>query len=224
MNNNRKNEREKLETIVLLGKDGIEDHELLGLAICSGNRLAKSIAIAEKLIHFFGGIGGAINSDYHQLLSIDSEMTDSMVARIFCIKEILARILRGKLKELPIIDNEVKLRDYLKFTIGQSRKEHLRVMYLNQSYHLIHEYVQDSGTTDRTPIYIREIIERGLFIGSTSIIVAHNHPNGDLTPTKEDIASTLDLVLTCTKLGIEFVDHVIVTETGYFSFKENKLF
>lgn len=221
--NNSKNEREKLETIVLLGKDGIEDHELLGLAICSGNRLAKSIAIAEKLIHFFGGIGGAINSDYHQLLSIDSEMTDSMVAIIFCIKKMLANILRGQLKELPIIDNEVILRDYLKLVIGQSRKERLRVMYLNQSYQLIYEYIQDFGTVDRTPMYLREIIGKGLNLNATSIIVAHNHPSRDLKPTKEDKESTLDLVLTCTKLGIEFVDHIIVTETGYFSFKENNL-
>lgn len=137
--NNRKNEREKLERIILSGKDGLEDHELLGLAICSGQRVEKSIAIAEKLIHFFGSMGGAINSDYHQLISVNSGMNDSMIARIFCIKEILARILRGKLKELPIIDNEVKLRDYLKLTIGQSRTELLRVMYLDQNYHLIYD-------------------------------------------------------------------------------------
>ncbi|WP_341808575.1 RadC family protein [Wolbachia endosymbiont (group E) of Neria commutata] len=221
--NNSKNEREKLETIVLLGKDGVEDHELLGLAICSGQRVEKSIAIAEKLIQLFSGIGGVISSDYHQLISVDSEMTDSMVAIIYCIKEILGRILRGKLKELPIIDNEVILRDYLKLVIGQSRKERLRVMYLNQSYHLIHEYIQDFGTVDSTPMYLREIIGKGLNFNATSIIVAHNHPSQDLKPTKEDKESTLDLVLTCTKLGIEFVDHIIVTETGYFSFKENNL-
>lgn len=221
--NNKKNEREKLETIVLSGKDGVEDHELLRLAICSGQHVAKSIAIAEKLIHFFGGIGGVISSDYHQLVNIDSEMSDSIVARIYCIKEILARILRGKLKELPVIDNEVKLRDYLKLAIGQSRKENLRVMYLNQSYHLIHEYIQDSGAMDRLLFDIRGIIKMALLLDSTSIIITHNHPSGDLKPTKEDIASTSDLVLTCMKLGIEFVDHVIVTETGYFSFKENNL-
>ncbi|WCR53294.1 MAG: hypothetical protein PG981_000316 [Wolbachia endosymbiont of Ctenocephalides orientis wCori] len=191
--------------------------------MCSGQRVAKSIAIAEKLIHFFGSMGGAINSDYHQLISVNSGMNDSMIARIFFIKEILDRILRGKLKELPIIDNEVKLRDHLKLAIGQSRKENLRVMYLNQSYHLIHEYIQDSGTMDRLLFDIRGIIKMALLLDSTSIIIAHNHPSGDLKPTKEDIASTSDLALTCMKLGIEFVDHVIVTETGYFSFKEHNL-
>lgn len=221
--NNKKNEREKLERIILSGKDGLEDHELLGFAISSGDRLTKSITIAEKLIHFFGGLGGAMNSDHHQLLSIDSEMTDSMVARIFNIKKILANILRGELKESPIIDNEAKLRDYLKLAIGQSRKEFVRVMYLNQSYRLIHEYIQDFGTVNSTPMYLREIIGKGLNLDATSIIVAHNHPNGDPKPTNEDKANTSKLVLTCMNLGIEFVDHVIVTETGYFSFKENKL-
>lgn len=96
-------------------------------------------------------------------------------------------------------------------------------MYLNQSNHLIHEYVQDYGTTDRTPIYVREIIKRGLLIESASIIIAHNHPSGNPEPSEEDKTNTLDLVLTCMKLGIEFVDHVIVTEAGYFSFKERNL-
>ena len=117
--NNRKNEREKLEKIVLSSKDGVEDHELLGLAICSGQRIAKSTAIAEKLIHLFSGIGGVISSDYYQLVGADKGIDDSMAARIYCIKEILDRILRGQLKELPMIDNEVKLRDYLKLAIGQ---------------------------------------------------------------------------------------------------------
>lgn len=227
MNNNEnktKNEREKLEAIVLATKGRtVEDHKLLGLAICSERKVAKSIAIAEKLIHSFGGIGGVINADHYQLRTIDPGITDSMVARIYCIKEIPDRILKGELKKLPVIDNKDKLKDYLKLAIGQSKKELLRVMYLNQSYHLIYEHIQDFGTIDRTPLYIREVIEMGFAFRAKSIIIAHNHPSGDVKPSEQDKENTLDLALICGKVGIEFIDHIIVTAAGYFSFKENKL-
>ncbi len=120
------------------------------------------------------------------------------ISAILCIKQSLVRSAREEMKELPIINNWQKLLNYLKVSIV-------------------------SINVDQTPLYIREVIKRALVIGSTSIVISHNHPSGDLQPSSSDIMLTRQLAEACHSIGIELVDHVIVTFNNHFSFKENKL-
>ncbi|WP_341814645.1 JAB domain-containing protein [Wolbachia endosymbiont (group A) of Chalcis sispes] len=88
---------------------------------------------------------------------------------------------------------------------------------------LIAEDLQNIGTVDQTPLYVREIIKRALLIGSTSIVISHNHPSGDTQPSNSDISLTRQLAEACQSIGIELIDHIIITFSSYFSFKENRL-
>ena len=96
-------------------------------------------------------------------------------------------------------------------------------MYLNTKYKLLADEIQDVGTVNQTPLYIREVIKKSLLLGATSIIIAHNHPSGDARPSKADIELTNQLALACNNIGITLVDHVIVTSNNHYSFKSHDL-
>jgi len=223
MNNSEDKRKEKLETRILSSKGrGLLDYELLELILYPTCDKGESRNVAEKLIELFNSVGKVINADFYDLKGV-AGMNDAAVASILCVKETIGRILKGKLKELPIMDNMEKLLEYLKATMGQLRKESLRVIYLDPSNHLVHEYIQDTGTVDRTSFYIREIVKRGLLVEATSVIVAHNHPNEDPEPSEEDEQNTIDLATACEGVKIKLIDHIIITGKSHFSFYDNGL-
>ncbi|WP_265023038.1 JAB domain-containing protein [Wolbachia endosymbiont (group B) of Ischnura elegans] len=97
------------------------------------------------------------------------------------------------------------------------------MIYLDRSGHLIYEYIQDCGTIDRVPLYVREIIKQGLLIDASSVAISHNHPSGDIEPSKEDEDNTLTLAATCENVGMKLIDHIIVTQKSHFSFYDSGL-
>ncbi|RDD35400.1 DNA repair protein RadC [Wolbachia endosymbiont of Cylisticus convexus] len=223
MNNSEDKRKGKLETRILSSRGrSLLDHELLELILYSVCEKGESRNVAEKLIALFNSVGKVISADLYELKSVVG-MNDASVASIQCVREIIKRILKGKLEELSIMDNREKLIEYLKATIGQFRKEGLRVIYLDPGNRLVHEYVQDTGTVNKTPFYIREIVKRGLLVEAMSAIVAHNHPSGDQEPSEEDEKNTRKLELACDNVGIKLMDHVIITEKSHFSFYDNGL-
>ncbi|WP_410542330.1 JAB domain-containing protein [Wolbachia endosymbiont of Tetranychus urticae] len=149
-------------------------------------------------------------------------MNDSAIATIFSVREPLQRMLKEDLNELPVIENQKKLIEYLKVTIAQSTVESFLVIYLNKRSRIIDEYLQE-GTINKSPLYPREIIKRGLLVGATAMIIAHNHPGGNVKPSQHDISVTKTLSLACSSMDIELIDHLIVTEKNYFSFLENRI-
>ncbi len=220
---NGKRRRKRLEARILSSRGrSLFDHEILELILYSTYRKTRSRAVAEKLIGLFNNVGRVVNADFHELKSV-SGVNSSAIAIIFCIKETLERTLREDLKKLPIINNIEKLIEYLKLTIGQISKENFRVIYLNKRHRLIDEYIQDTGTIDQTPLYTREVIKRALLVGATSIIISHNHPSGSVEPSQNDIEMTKQISIACHSIGIEVVDHIIITAKNHFSFYENGL-
>jgi len=221
MNNseNENNRKKELETRVLSSKGrSLLDYELLELIL---HRKVESRAVSERLIGLFKSVGKVISADLHELKSVTG-MNDSAVATIFCIREAIEKMLREDLKELPIIENKKKLIEYLKITIAQSNRENFRVIYLNKKSRIIDEYTQE-GTIDKSPLYPREVIKRGLLVGASAMVIAHSHPGGSVKPSQHDISLTKTLSLACSSMDIEFVDHIIVTEKNHFSFAEKGL-
>ncbi|MBV0900145.1 MAG: DNA repair protein RadC [Wolbachia endosymbiont of Fragariocoptes setiger] len=216
MKNNRK---EELETRVLSSKGkSLFDRELMELILY---RNVESEAVSERLIELFKSIGKVISSDFHELKSVTG-MNDSAVATIFCIREVIEKMLKEDLKELPVIENQKKLIEYLKITIAQSNKESFHVIYLNKKSRIIDEHIQE-GTLNKAPLYPREVMKRGLLVGANAMVIAHNPPGGSAKPSRHDKSLTQTLSLACSSMEIELIDHIIVTEKNYFSFAENRL-
>ncbi|WP_333022970.1 RadC family protein [Wolbachia endosymbiont of Pentidionis agamae] len=219
----KKGHRKRLrEHIVLNSGKSLHDYEILEYILYSAYSRIDVRSIARDLIHSFGSLGKVLNAEFESLKNING-IGNAAISAIFCVKEALVRVTREEVKELPVINNWQKLFSYLKMSIGGISKENFRVIYMNKKYKIIADDLQDTGTVDQTPLYVREIIKKALLIGSTSIVVSHNHPSGDVEPSKNDILLTKQLNKACNSMEIELIDHIIVTYNKYFSFKENRL-
>lgn len=198
------------------------DYEILEHILYSAYSRIDVKPVAKSLIENLGSLNKVFNADLEALQNIEG-VNNAAISAIFCVKQAFVRSAREEIKDLPIINNWKKLLDYLKASIGSLNKENFRVIYMNKRYRLIAEDLQNFGTVDQTPIYVREIIRRALLIGSTSIVISHNHPSGDIQPSSSDMFLTRQLAEACKSIGIELIDHIIITFSSYFSFKENRL-
>lgn len=203
----------------------LSDSDILELIIDSTNTNKELIIaphiIARNLLDTFGSIGKVLSSDLYGLKNIKGLHNDSIIT-ILCMKQALSRMSREEVVKSPIIINNWKaLIDYLRVSIGHiNYKECLQIIYMNKKYHIISEQIQNIGTIDQTPLYPVEIVKYALAIGSTAIVISHNHPSGDHKPSSQDIAVTVELFEACSILKIELIDHIIITSKKYFSFQE----
>ncbi|WP_339045460.1 RadC family protein [Candidatus Mesenet endosymbiont of Agriotes lineatus] len=219
----QKGHRKRLRKKCILGKgQPLLDYEILELILYSAYQRIDVKPIARELMKRFGSFAGVFNADIDDLKNVEM-VGDSAVAVILCVKEALARILKEDMKELPIVNNSQKLVNYLKVSIGQASKEKSRIIYMNKKCGVIADDLQDIGTVDQTPLYVREVIKRALAISASSIVLSHNHPSGDGHPSSGDIAITKQLNYACQSMDITLIDHIIITARDYFSFKEKGL-
>ena len=132
--------------------------------------------------------------------------------------EIISRAMKDKVSEFTF-KNTKEIADYLSFRSGFLSKEELRILYLNSRNRLIEDEVISKGTINETAIYVREVAQKALNKNASSIILSHNHPSGDYSPSREDIKITYNLKQALEILDIQLQDHIIVSEGNFFSFK-----
>ena len=131
--------------------------------------------------------------------------------------------LRAQKKEIiggALLNNWQRIVDYCRMAMAHETAEQFRLLFLDRKNRLLTEEVQQRGTIDHTPVYPREIVKRALEIGAGALVLAHNHPSGDPTPSKEDIAMTRAIVEACCPLGITVHDHIIIGREAIASFKD----
>ncbi len=169
MKDYKKGHRKRLrERIILDNGQSLLDCEILEHVLYSAYSRIDVKPVAKSLIEIFGSLNKVFNADLEALQNIKG-VNNAAISAIFCMKQAFVRSAREEIKDLPIINNWKKLLDYLKVSIGSLNKENFRVIYMNKRYRLIAEDLQNFGTIDQTPVYVREIIKRALLIGSTSI-------------------------------------------------------
>ncbi|HEX2478072.1 MAG TPA: JAB domain-containing protein [Geminicoccaceae bacterium] len=139
------------------------------------------------------------------------------------IGEVLKRALREEIKDRPVIGSWSALIDYLQVALAHEPIEQFRVLFLDRKNILIRDELQQRGTVDHTPLYPREIVKRALELGASSIIMVHNHPSGDPTPSRADIEMTKQVVQAMSAVGLTVHDHVIVGKNRHTSFKSQRL-
>jgi DNA repair protein RadC len=139
------------------------------------------------------------------------------------IQELLARVLREQIREREVIGSWSALIDYLQVALAHEPIEQFRVLFLDRKNLLIRDEVQQRGTVDHTPLYPRELARRALELGASAIIMVHNHPSGDPTPSRADIEMTRQVVQALGAVGVSVHDHVIVGKNRHTSFKSQRL-
>ena len=177
---------------------------------------------AKLLMASFGNIAGIINAGYDKL-SAHKDIAKNTIINMLLIKEVLDRILQGEIMQKNILASWSSLIDYLRVSMGNSKTEELRILFLNKKNILIADEIQPYGTVDQTPIYPREVVKRALFHEASALILVHNHPSGNPSPSSADISVTKQIVEACNTFNISVHDHIIVTAKEIYSFKSNLL-
>lgn len=191
---------------------------MLELILFSARPRGDVKPLAKRLLKEFGSFAKVMYADEASLRAID-EVGDATIAALKTIRISAQRMIKSEIANQPVIQSWSALMDYCKLAMGQNKIEEFRVLFLNHRHALIADEVMQRGTINHTPVYPREIIKRALELSASAIILLHNHPSGDATPSKADIDITKKIVEAAGTVNITVHDHVIITETGHYSFK-----
>lgn len=211
--------RARLRTRFLEGDgDALPDYELLELILFSARPRGDVKPLAKQLLKRFGGFSKVIYANDHELRQVEG-VGDAVVAALKTIRIAAQRLIKSEITEQPIIQSWSALLDYCKLKMGKNTVEEFHVLFLNHRHALIADEVMQRGTVNHTPVYPREIVKRALELSAAAVILLHNHPSGDPTPSKADIEVTQKIIAATGAVGITVHDHVIITDTGHYSFK-----
>lgn len=210
------------ERFLATGGDGMPDYELLEMLLAQAIPRRDVKPLAKSLLDRFGSFGGVISADDEKLLAV-SGMGETSVAALKVVRAAAVRLLQQEVTGRDIISSWDRLIDYCRAAMAHETVEQLRLLFLDKRNVLITDEVQQRGTVDHTPLYIREVVKRALDLSASALIVVHNHPSGDPTPSRGDIDMTNDLKDALDKIGITLHDHVIIGRNGHESFRAKGL-
>lgn len=210
--------RARLRERFLKARGDLADYELIELLLFSAMPRRDVKPIAKALLKRFGSFAGVLNADLNALREI-SGIGDTAAVSLLAVREASVRLLQDDILDQPVLGNWQSLMDYLRAAMAHGKKEQFRILFLNRKNVLIADELQQEGTVDHTPVYPREVIKRALDLGASALILVHNHPSGDPTPSQADIEMTKDLQSAGDKLGIQLHDHIVVSKSGNTSFK-----
>jgi len=204
------------------GSEAFHDYELLEMLLFGANARGDTKPTAKRLMAEFGSLAGVLNAEPARLKQVKG-VGDAAVAVIKLADAVGVRVGRLAIVDQTIFNSWQVVLEYLQRAMAHRPREELRILFLDKRNALISDEVQQRGTVDHTPVYVREIARRALEVGATAIILAHNHPSGDPTPSRADVDMTNQIVNALKPLEIVIHDHLIVGREGHFSFRSNGL-
>ena len=215
--------RERLrERFHKAGADALSDYELLEMALFAALPRRDTKPLAKTLLKIFGSFAEVIHAPETRLREIDG-IGDASINQLKLIAAAASRIARGEIKQRAALSSWNDVIDYCRTSMAFADKEQFRILFLDKRNQLIADEVQQTGTVDHTPVYPREVIKRALELSATAVLLVHNHPSGDPTPSQADIQMTRAIIDIASPLGIAVHDHLIVGRNGHASLKGLKL-
>ena len=215
--------RERLrERFYSAGPDALSDYELLELALFPALPRRDTKPLAKSLLKTFGSFAEVIHAPEPRLREIDG-IGEASINQLKLIAAAASRVARGELKKRTALSSWNDVIDYCRTSMAFADREQFRLLFLDKRNQLIADEVQQVGTVDHTPVYPREVIKRALELSATALILVHNHPSGDPTPSQADIQMTKAIIDIAAPLGISVHDHIIVGRNGHASLKGMRL-
>ena len=215
--------RERLrERFYGAGPDALSDYELLEMALYAAIPRRDTKPLAKLLLKKFGSFAEVVHAPEARLREVEG-VKDASINQLKLIAAAAGRIAKGEIRRSIALSSWNDVIDYCRSGMAFADKEQFRLLFLDKKNKLIADEVQQTGTIDHTPVYPREVIKRALELSATALILVHNHPSGDPTPSQADIQMTKAIVDIATPLGISVHDHIIVGKNGHASLKGMKL-
>ncbi len=203
------------------GPTGFHDYELIEYLLALTVPRVDTKPLAKRLIHDFGGIGPLLSASVGTLRS--EGVSEAAIAALKIAEAAALRMLEARVEDQPVLSSWDALGDYLHAAMAHRKVEEVRILFLNAKNRLIANEALWQGSVDEASVHVREVIARAIAVGATALIIVHNHPSGDPTPSSQDIRLTRDLIDAGRHMKIAVHDHVIVGSSGRTSMKAQGL-
>ena len=208
--------------LLAAGPDSVADHELLEMVLFLALPRRDTKPIARALLGRFGSFAGAIAAPLNDLRGTEG-LGEAGAAALKVVQAAALRLARADVIDRPVLNNWDRLMGYLNAVLARERVEQFRVLFLDNRNRLLADEAQGRGTVNHTPVYPREVVKRALELHATALILVHNHPSGDPSPSREDVAMTGEIKAAASALAIGLHDHVIVGNGRWLSFRREGL-
>jgi DNA repair protein RadC len=204
------------------GPEALADYEMLELVLFRAIPQRDVKPLAKALLERFGSFAETISAPPERLKEV-SGLGDAAVTEFKIVAAAAQRFAKGHVKKRQALSSWSSVIDYVRAAQAFAEKEEFRILFLDKRNQLIADEVQQKGTVDHTPVYPREVVKRALELSATAIILVHNHPSGDPTPSAADIEMTKQIASAAKPLGVALHDHIIVGKDGHASLRGLRL-
>ncbi len=211
--------RERLrQRLIGAGAESLPDYELLEMILFVSNPRGDVKPLAKQLLDHFGGFAAVMSAEPDDLFA--AGLGPAGVAAVKSVREAALRLMRAELADRPVVGSWDKLIDYCSAHIAHGKVEEFHILFLDRKNVLLRHERQQRGTIDHTPVYPREVVKRALELEASALILVHNHPSGDPTPSRADIAVTQDIKKAGAALGVTLHDHIIIGRNRHVSLRD----
>lgn len=199
------------------GGDALPDYEMLELVLFAALPRADVKPLAKRLIATFGDFAGVVSADRVRLLAVEG-VGEAAVHQLRLVEAAAQRLARGRVMGREVLSSWSALMAYCKTRMAHRATEEFRVLFLDKKNALIADEVHARGTVDAVPVYVRELVKRALDLNASALIMVHNHPSGDPTPSQADITMTRRAKEALAAVDIRLHDHVVIGQQSDASF------
>ncbi|MBV8736055.1 MAG: DNA repair protein RadC [Alphaproteobacteria bacterium] len=214
--------RERLRRrLIAAGAENLPDYELLEVILFVSNPRGDVKPLAKELLRHFGGFAAVMSADPDALDKVGLGLAG--IAAVKSVREAALRLMRAEIEERPVVNSWQQLIDYCSAQVAHGKVEEFHILFLDRKNILIKHERHQRGTVDHIPVYTREVLKRALELQASALILVHNHPSGDPTPSKADLAVTQEIKKAAAPLGVTLHDHVIIGRNRYVSLRERGL-
>ncbi len=211
--------RERLrDRFVAAGADALPDYELLELVLFRSRARGDVKPVAKRLIARFGSFAEVLAAPVERLTEVEG-VGRATAVELKLVAAAAQRMARGSIAKRQVLSSWSSVLEYCRAAMAFAEREEFRILFLDKRNQLIADEVQQRGTVDHTPVYPREVVRRALELSATALVLVHNHPSGDPSPSPADIRMTHDIIQIAKPLGIAIHDHIIVGRFGHASLK-----
>ena len=210
------------EKLLVRGPEALADYELLEMLLFLAMPKGDTKPLAKALINRFGSFARVLAAPQQELLDTRG-LGPHSVAALKLVQASALRMARAEVMDMPVLNNWDRLIDYLTSALARERTEQFRILFLDTKNRLIADEAQARGTVNHTPVYPREVVKRALELHATALILVHNHPSGDPTPSRADVDVTQEIKAAAAILSVTLHDHVIIGNGKWLSFRQEKL-
>jgi DNA repair protein RadC len=210
------------ERLLERGPGALADYEVLEMLLFFAFKKGDTKPLAKALINRFGSFPAVLAAPQQELLNTPG-LGEHSVSAIKLVQDAALRLARAEVMDRPVLNNWDRLLDYLNAVIAREKIEQFRVLFLDSKNRLIADEAQAKGTVNHTPVYSREVIKRALELHATAVILVHNHPSGDPTPSRADLEMTQEIKEAGMVLSVVVHDHLIIGNGRHLSFRKEGL-